>query len=70
MRWRAMRAPCLKGFGYAAKPVDTAYGLSYADRYLEYLKQPSGRRGGALEKSGRWDAAADSLLVSREPRTS
>ena len=28
----------LKSFGYAAKPVDTAYGLLYADRYLEYLK--------------------------------
>ncbi len=29
----------LKDFGYAAKPVDTAYGLSYNQRYFEYLRQ-------------------------------
>jgi serine/threonine-protein kinase len=28
----------LKSFGYAAKPADTAYGLVYASRYLEYLQ--------------------------------
>lgn len=28
----------LKGFGYAAKPVDTAYGLSYAAGYMDYLQ--------------------------------
>jgi serine/threonine-protein kinase len=27
----------LKSFGYTAKPVDTAHGLSYADGYLAYL---------------------------------
>jgi hypothetical protein len=29
----------LKSFGYTAKPADTAYGLLYADRYIEYLSR-------------------------------
>jgi serine/threonine-protein kinase len=29
----------LKSFGYSARPADTAYGLSYNDGYLTYLKR-------------------------------
>jgi hypothetical protein len=38
----------LKGFGYAAKPVDTAYGFQYFDRYIDYLK------GHPAEAAARW----------------
>jgi serine/threonine-protein kinase len=29
----------LRSFGYQAKPVDTTYGLVYADRYIQYLNR-------------------------------
>jgi predicted Ser/Thr protein kinase len=42
----------LKGFGYAAKPVDTAYGFQYFDRYIDYLKRHP------AEAAARWRSPA------------
>jgi Protein kinase domain len=45
----------LKSFGYAAKPVDTAYGFQYADGYIDYLKRHP------ADSAARWSKPATGM---------